>query len=368
MRVAFDSSHVTGDFASGKLVVRVTMEDDTQGLTWQDTIFFSVPPDFHAHNDLVAAALMAAVGRGFSLVRFNFPVSTRCADVLPRYHHAEVISRIDPHLEPRQPGRFLGISFSGGLDSVALWTLLRDVARIPFKVITAEYDGFHRESVGYASYQRDVSCWTNFRTVLGDRGRRFDAAIPLLFADYADLYAFATGHQFASIPSLWNDPASGDPPEFLSQNAVAEAGGLEELHILRCLDTAAVLQFLVATAPDRIERAWIASARPQMSKSVVKALMLAHAFRRTGQPVPAYLQRIRLPRFPERRGVASIVHLRLIWVHRFAGPHIARRVFALANGTDWTPLEQLSLEMYWKYIPSLTTLIPEAFRETLLAG
>ena len=368
MRLALESSHVSGDFSSGRLVVRMSIEDDATQITWQNEVFFSVPTDFHAHNDLVAAALMAIAGRGYSQVRFNFPISARCAALLPCYHQVEDIGPVDPDLEPRVPGRFIGIAFSGGLDSLAVWTLLHDVARVPFKVITAEYDGYHREAVGYASYRRDVSCWTNFRRVLGDRGRRFDAAIPLLFADYADLHSFATGHQFASIPSLWNDPASHEPPEFLSQNAVAAAGGLEELHLLRCLDTAAILTFLAATVPERIETALHATARPDMSKALVKSLMLRHAYTERGEPVPTYLRRFRLPRVPERRGVASIVHLRAIWVQRFAGRQTAERIFVLTHAVDWSPIEDLSLHFYFKYIPRLTTLIPDDLRDALLCG
>ena len=113
--------------------------------------------------------------------------------------------------------------------------MLKELAGIEPKVITGEFDGFHREAVGYASYRRDVSCYTNFRRVFGDRGRRFDAAIPLLFADYADLHSFATGHTFGNLPHVWNDPAgpsvtarrSGSSPtqeNTISAPAAAAAG------------------------------------------------------------------------------------------------------------------------------------------------
>ena len=142
---------------------------------------------------------------------------------MPRYHRLEDLGPVDPDLEPRRPGRHIGVSFSGGLDSVGVLTLLHDVAGLDVKLITAEYEGFYRETVGYASYRRDVSCFTNFRRVFGDRGRRFDAVVPLLFADYADLDSFVSGHTFGAMPGLWTDPRGDEPPEFLPQDAVAAA-------------------------------------------------------------------------------------------------------------------------------------------------
>ena len=55
MRLVVESSHVNRDFTDGRLVVRLTAEDDARQLSTRHEIFFSVPRDFHAHNDLVAA-------------------------------------------------------------------------------------------------------------------------------------------------------------------------------------------------------------------------------------------------------------------------------------------------------------------------
>jgi hypothetical protein len=290
------SSHVTEGFGGGRLVVQVTIEDDAAQLTTRREFFFSTPPDFHAHNDLIAAALMAIMGRGFREVRFNFPVSAHCAATLPQYHHLDAVSPVDPSLEPRRPGRYIGVSFSGGLDSVGLYTLLRDVAGLNVKVITGEYEGFHREAIGYASYRRDVSCYTNFRRVVGDRGRRLDAAIPLLFADYADLESFVSGHIFGAMPLLWVDPTSDEPPEFLSQDPVALAGGLTELHIVRCLHAPSFLRFLAATAPERVPNAFFSCDGPGGRKHVMKGLMLQQAFARLGSPAPDDVANLVLPR------------------------------------------------------------------------
>jgi hypothetical protein len=337
-------------------------------LTQRREFFFSVPADYHVHNDLVAAALMAVMGQGFRSARFNFPISARCAALLPSYHRLEQVGPVDPNLEPRRPGRYLGLAFSGGLDSVSVWTMLRDVVGMDFKVITGEYDRFHREAVGYASYRRDVSCWTNFRRVVGDRGRRFDAAIPLLFADYADLESFTTGHTFGTLPLLWNDPSGPEPPEFLEQDAVAAAGGLKEVHILRSLHEPGVLQFLFATAPERIESAFHVTSSPGSSKYLNKALMLRRAYHKAGEPLPAFLEEIVWPDEGGRRWAAMQPDNWIAWRWKYLDQDTVFRMGSRVGQLNWSPLSGMSLAFYDKYLPPLARLIPESFRETLLAG
>ena len=363
-RLALHSSHVEHGFSGGKLIVRVAIEDEEAQFTRQVEFFFSVPPDFHAHNDLVAAALMAIMGRGFREVRFNFPISAHCAATLPLYHQVEVASAVDPDLEPRRPGRFIGISFSGGLDSVGVLTLLRDVAGLAVKVITGEYEGFHREAIGYASYRRDVSCYTNFRRVVGDRGRRFDAAIPLLFADYADLASFVSGHIFGSMPLLWVDPTSDEPREFLPQDLVAEAGGLRELHIVSCLHAPSFLRFLAATAPERVPNAFFSCDGPGGRKHVMKGLMLQQAYAKLGTPAPDDITNLVLPRRP----ASNYVGLWEIWTWFNAPPSVAILVARRVARVNWVPIRDLALDFYWTYCPRTARLIPEEFRDALLAG
>src|SRR6476659_7171829 len=116
--VSFVSSHVAGDYSSGRLTVWVEREDARSGQTHYDELWFEVPPDFHTDNDSVAAALLTLVGNRRA-VTFNFPISARCAQLLTEFYDLEEVSPVDPSLEPRRPGRRLGLNFSGGLDSMA---------------------------------------------------------------------------------------------------------------------------------------------------------------------------------------------------------------------------------------------------------
>jgi hypothetical protein len=365
MRVSFHSSHVEGDFSSGRLTVRFALEDDVRGVTHAGEFFFDVPPDFHVHSDLVAAALMAVMRRGCGDVRFNFPVSAHCAATLPLFHRCGEVTPVDPDLEPRRPGRYLGVSFSGGLDSLAVLTMLREIGE-EVKVITAEYAGFHREAVGYAGYARDVSCHTNFRRVVGDRGRRFDAAVPLLFADYADLGSFATGHQFGGVPGLWVDPRTG-PREVVWQAPVSDAGGLTEVHIARSLRTAGLLRYIVSAAPEQVERGFHATSAPGTQKYLAKGLMLRHIYQEMDVPIPPFLRNLAYSHRTAGMTTERIIHLSTIWEWRYLRHTSARRVDPRIILGDWSALEPLSLDFFWKYCPLSAELIPAAFRERLLA-
>ena len=115
------------------------MEDARVGQTVSDEVSFGVPTDFHTHNDSVAAALLTLVGKACTSAELNFLISQHCADTLAAYYGLSDIGPIDPSLEPRRPGRALGLNFSGGLDSVSVWVLLRELMGEELKVIHADY-------------------------------------------------------------------------------------------------------------------------------------------------------------------------------------------------------------------------------------
>lgn len=344
---------------------RVVVEDDERQLTRVEEIYFALPAGFHAHNDLVATALMATVSGPFRSVRFPFPISRRCADGLAGYFGCK-IGPVDDDLEPRRPGRYLGLAFSGGLDSVGVLTMLRDLAGVDVRLITGEFDGFYRESVAYASYERDVSCHTNFRARLGD-AFRFDAAIPILFADFADLAAFAGGHTFGNMPLVWTNPLT-DQPEFTRTDPLVHAAGITEVHIARCLLEPGLLQVIVRAAPDRIEMGLHGTGREGERKHGAKVLTLRALFERSGTPMPGYLRNARLPVRRAYRGVDDSIHLRAIFIRRFVGQAQAALISPRCASVDWTPVDGLRLDLFTRYNTILAAVIPDPFREPLLTG
>jgi hypothetical protein len=163
MHVAFRSSHVDGDYSDGKLHLLIDPERGPGAARHIDPIWFTVPADFHTHNDSVAAALLTLVGQRFRSVSLNLPISRYCAETLAWYYQLDEIGPVDAGLEPRRPGHVLALNFSGGLDSTALWVLLRDLAGVTFKVVTSEYEHSTLDRPGFTGYHRDVSTVTNLR-------------------------------------------------------------------------------------------------------------------------------------------------------------------------------------------------------------
>jgi hypothetical protein len=68
MRIQFWSSHVNVESRrDGELTVDVGIEHAGAPITIHDQLTFSVPTDYHAHNDLVAAALLTLISMALYL-------------------------------------------------------------------------------------------------------------------------------------------------------------------------------------------------------------------------------------------------------------------------------------------------------------
>jgi hypothetical protein len=364
VHIGFFSSHIVGDYSNGRLLVRVQAEDLRAGQTRLDDVSFSVPPDFHTHNDCVAAALITLVGKVCTSAEFNFPISQQCADMLAAYYGLADVGPIDPHLEPRRPGGALGLNFSGGLDSVSVWVLLHELMGEDIKVIHADYGpAFAREQLATNGYRLDVDCATDLRARGYDQRGRFLTAVPLLFADYADLGSLTHGNPYFHYPPLHvESTADGLPPRFLAHDAVVNAGGLRELHLIRGLMTWSTLQLLVAMAPERVEAALRASAAPGTVKHAIKSLALREIFERLGQPLPPALREWvppqTLPLFGERLDVDTWA----LYFLRTKGRAFVNTFVLGLNRLDMARFEELSFEFLTKYNSSLVYLVPEPLR------
>jgi hypothetical protein len=354
MRIAFASSHVTGNYRSGHLTVGVCVEDDALGQTTWDTIEFAVPPDFHTHNDAVASALMTLVGRKYDEVEFNFPISTTCWETLGAYYGELAIGPVDPAAEPRRPGRRLGLNFSGGLDSTAGWLLLRELYGDDFAVVTSEYGGRHEfEALAYSQYQRDVSCRTNLRQKRYNLDGRFNFCVPLLFADYLDLWGIATGHILIHTHDWVIDFPSGGRPAFLLGDLVVNAGGLEEVHLLRSLSAVGVARVLLTLGPERIEAAMAASSPPKGGKAFLGAWIMRLLHADAGLPAPPFLDD-----YPPQQMAFGDYITRVLYLYKREGPAAIAQYCPAMLREEMRVLDELSLRLLERYNPSFVALLP----------
>lgn len=368
MHVAFHSSHVDGDYSDGKLHLRVDPERGPDEPSRVDALWFTVPPDFHTHNDSVAAALLTLVGRRFQHVTLNFPISRFCAETLTWYYQLDEVGPVDDTLEPRRPGRFLALNFSGGLDSTAIWVLLRELARVTFKVVTSEYEHSVLDRPGFSAYHRDVSSLTNLRRLRYDRDGRFNCAAPLLFADYADLWGVASGHLINHRPHSFENLSSGAPAAFLAQDATYNAGGLAEVHIGRALTEPGVLRLLAEQAPERIAAALDASAHLIDRKRAIKSLTLEYYFVRAGLPRPECLIGFPVPPPGKGRSTAFGVGFRTIWLYKCLSRETMARIEPRIYETDLSMIAETSVGFYERYHTGCSLLIPAPLRAPVLQG
>lgn len=367
MRVRFESSHPAGDYAGGVLSVGILREGAPGVPSSGDNISFSVPRTFHTHNDSVAAALLTLTGRSCPHVRFNFPISAHCATLLRQYYGLLDIGPVDPSLEPRRPGRYLGLMLSGGLDSMGIWQVLTRVVGDDLRVVTTDYGPrFAFEAQGYLHFRRDVTCSTDLRTKGFWREGRFSAATPLLFADYLDLAAVVTGHHFVHLPLAIDSLRDGRPPDFLAHDAALLAGGLAELHIARCLNVTGMLLLAMLAEPETLEAAWRGSARPGSSKHYDKGVILRHLFQRAERTVPDYLRGVSRPHHREPFTSPALARLTMLYMIRHIGLAAVRREVSDLDEYDFSFAQALSLAFMERYNTSCAATIPQDLRSGVL--
>jgi hypothetical protein len=369
MHVGIVSNHVSRDFSSGRLSIQLWMEDGNAGQTRVDEVFFSVPGDFHTHNDSVAAATMTLVGTMFSEVTFNFPISRDCAELLASHYRLRSVEPLADDLEPRRPGRWMALNFSGGFDSVALWCILRRQLRVDFRVITSDYGGrFAHERRSFAGFQRDVTCATNLRERGFDQHGRFNAAAPLLYADYLDLAGLASGHAYRQFVTDSDDFKLGEQPQFVARGDAYLAGGLQELHLCRGVFTTGMLSIVMQALPERLQAAMHGSATLQSEKGLGKALILKDLHQRAGLPEPAWLSDLQLPARRAAPPAPEQLTLRSLIAAKRFGLDTAMRLVPGLDAFDLTFLDDISFEMLGRHNPHYVPYMPDDLRAGLLAA
>ena len=370
MRMRVGSSHVGGDFSSGRIDVSL---DGTSpaGEPLAARYFFRVPPDFRAHNDLVAASLMTILGYAHPAVEFAFPLSRRCADLLARAYGLAAIGPVDDSLEPRRAGRNLGLSYSGGLDSLGLYRFLRRTIPDQLKVVFADFGGKFQRERDALLVDPDVCCATNFRTKEVERnGGRFMAAVAILYADYLDLGRVTFGHTVdhphpVSMESL----KGGHDPIFVGHDAAFRAAALEEVYLVRGVSFVASTMLSASSAANdaEVERSLRASARPDTEKGVRKRLALRYLYASRGLPVPPFVGPLAFPEAPARFGRDYAQDFKWVFLSKHFGVPLANRVVAGIDRFDLSAVHRLSLAFYAKYHTSIAELIPDPLRNAALA-
>lgn len=364
MSASIRSNHLQRDAADNRLLIDVTLEDERKGQTVHDVLSFDTPADFHTHNDCVAAAVMTLIGSRYRTVRFNFPISPTCAAILLDYYQLDDVGPVSPNVEPRRRGASLGLMFSGGLDSLAMWMILNHaLGPGEFRVVTTAFGGwFAFEEQGYQHVPRDVACRTDFRQKQYDRSGRFTAAVPLLFADYLDLDGVVTGHLMNHPPLSIESLADGRSPKYLREDLPLLAGGLGEVHIGRALWAPSPLWIAAQGDPERFEACWRGSSPPGSEKHFKKGMMLRLLYERAGLRLPEWLATIAPPRRPSRLLDTPPNLMMSLYMIARVGVEPYRVAISDLGRHDFDVIRELRFTFIERYNPNVTGRLPAALR------
>jgi hypothetical protein len=238
-----------------------------------------------------------------------------------------------------------------------------------FKVITTEFGGhFTFEALGYEQFRRDVSCRTDFREKGFAREGRFTAAVPLLFADYADLYAVTTGHHYSQVPLHIESLRDGGPPGFWREDRPVQAGGLDEVHIMRTLEAHAQMMLATLAEPTMLETAWAGSSPLGSGKWYCKGIAFRLIYGQQGRELPGWVQAVDRPRHTESFGGGHGIRLSILPLIKYLGMDPVRRMFHDIDDYDLSFLDDLSVHFTERYNTNLTQHIPADLRSGVLAA
>lgn len=368
MWVTFSSNHIERS-RSGVLAIKIQRERVPPRLAVEQVVHFSIPPGYHVHNDSVAAAALTLVGTAAEVVTFNFPISAFCAETLRAYYDLAEVGPVDASLEPRRPGRSLGLNFSGGLDSSALRALLDRILPGEYRVISTAFEGADtHEHTAQAAWPPDLQCVTDFRRKGFFAGRYFNA-VPLLFADYLDLYGLTSAHVFSQDATSLERNIDGHRPAFLNRAPTLAAGGLEEVHLFRGVDEVAVLRILMRLVPERLEAAVRGSSQPGTLRNISRRLSLRILYEQERLAQPPFVAETLLTTQPESPGGLFAGGIPILFVIKHYGQAGAA---ALSYGDidmtriDWSFLDALSMEFAAKYNTNFLHYAPAELRAPLL--
>jgi hypothetical protein len=183
--------------------------------------------------------------------------------------------------------------------------------------------------------------------------------VPLLFADYLDLWGIVTGHCIDHSPDGMDRIPPVGRPAFLKGDLVVNAGGLEDVHLVRSLTPVGAAKVIMAFGPERIERALSASSPPHGYKPYLGVLILRHLYADAGLPVPAFLRDYPpLTRLMTLQGQI----LRLLYILKRSGIEEVYQVCPQARQVDLSLFAPLSLSFFGRYNPRITDVLAEPLR------
>ncbi len=360
-RIRFSSSHVRSEYPDGCLVVEI------EGAAGLDTIHFSVPPDFFAHNDLVAAALATLCGRKFSRIEFDFPISNKCRELIALGAEAEVCAT--GSVNERQPGENISLNFSGGLDSLATSLL----APGKFKLVSFDFGGkYASERAWFEQLSPDAICRTDFRDRRYNKGHNpathyvywtYFGAASILFADYLRLGGTSFGTIFETAPRLFRLPQSMQP----TTDPFFAAAGLKDVTFTEGLTEFGTAKIMLALGPTLIDNALESLAPRGTEKRLRKELLIAAVRHANGGPRPNF-EDYSYPRAKIPLGTSYTADFVIVYFVKRYGFEVVSRWIDGLEKLDRSLLDRINVDWYLKFNPCFLPNLCPALRPVVMSN
>lgn len=358
MEIAFESAHSVAGFPDNHLRINIRAEDAEGPITRE--IWFSVPPDFHVHNDSVAATLATFCGTKYDTISLNFPISDHCEAALARHCSAAILK--PGAIAPRVPGTEIGLSFSGGFDSLAAHLLAPNT----MKLISLDFGmRFKRERTYFETHRPAAICTTNFREEgFWANDWRFMASAAILHADYLNLGTIAFGSILEATP--WNF-APARSKKGVAEDPLYAAAGLVGSSPIRGLTEFGTAMVLDARGSNEIEPSLASLADPGTEKLFRKRLLIDTVRYEAGGPLPPF-ETYAYPRVKPDFGQSFAVDFLALYFLKLYGYETVGRWMSGLDAPDLAWLSDTDLRFYCRYNPNFITSIPERMRNEVLSG
>lgn len=358
-RISFTATSGSGwNVVDGALRVDVEIVEP-DGAERSETLYFTVPPGFHAHRDLVCAALTTLAGRKYGVVAFDFAGSAQARAAIEATYGIKLEFKGDPQ-PPRQAGDATLLNFSGGFDSMSALALTEGR---PVQLLSVDFGGaFAREEAYFRDFDTIV-CSTDLRRKGFHRNDwRFMAACSLLLADMLSLGTIGFGSPLEA--SSWNFRRSyaGRPPD----DRLFGALGLHQTSWIRGITEIGTAMVMLALKPDAIVPSLASLATKGTEKYLRKQLLVEIAAETLGRPLPAIGDRA-AAREPVAFGtIFTVDFLALYFLKRFGRAFVSTFVSGLPDDSEMNEVLGANLDFYLKYHPGFIEHIPSAMRNHVL--
>ena len=341
----------------------------------RDQIYFSVPSDFFAHNDSVAAALATLCGKKYDSIRFSFSVSPQCCKAISERTGANVSALVSGTC--RSPGKNIALNFSGGFDSLASHILAPEQIRI-----AVDFGSwFDRERKFFETLDPEIICRTDFRQkgYADNRDQRqppvvtksvenhdwlFMYAVSLLFADYLDLGRVGLGTIFEASTYNYYVTSNLATSGWHWRNFF-EAVGLSETTLTRGLTEFGTARLILHYMPEVIDNSILSVAPPNSEKGLRKRLLIDVSRHRSGAAAP-HFERYDYPKEKLNYGESYPIDFLAALFVRLYGPEVVSRWINRLDRLDVEALNRIDTEWIFRYNPFFIYDIPNDLRQGVM--